>query len=709
MTAMRNAVLPCLLLAAPGLAQELPPPAPSQMVPAGATLEQITTLATRVVPSARQHRWLGLEFTAFVHFGMNTFTDREWGDGTEDPDTFAPTDFDARQWARSFRAAGMRGVVLTCKHHDGFCLWPTETTGHSVKATTWKDGEGDVVREVADACREAGLEFGIYLSPWDRNHPEFGTKGYNDVFRAQLRELLTGYGDLHDVWFDGAHAPKDDPETFDWVGHYALIRELQPGACISVMGPDVRWCGNEAGHTRDAEWNVIPMSTEDDRDASASWPVAGAYFGVEVTARDLGSRAKLEGARRLVWWPAMTNTSIRPGWFYHASQDGQVKSLDHLLDVYERSVGGGTQFLLNIPPDRRGLIHENDVARLREIGAVLRATYGTSLSDGARVVDSGPRQREVHLAAPAQVDVVVLAEDVRNHGQRVEAFVVEARGSDGAWTEIATGATIGPKRIVRTEPVTSDAFRVRITGDRAEPALATFSLHRRPTVLRAPVIERDAEGTVTIRTTPGTFARFTTDGTEPGPEAPRFVDPVSMPFGGTIRARSYAEGATIDVPAETDASVTLGLRRADLRIVTSSSEQAPDESAAMCIDGDPDTLWHSRWSPDVPDHPHRIVLDLGEIRNVTGLTYLPRQDGGANGTVTHCTVSVSVDGEAFVAAASDHEFANVRNNPVQQVIRFETPQRARYVEFRSLRAVDDKPWASAAEIGVLVATPTGDR
>jgi alpha-L-fucosidase len=706
---MRSAALSCLLLATSLQAQELPAPAPSQMVPAGATVEQVTALATRVVPSERQHRWLGLEFTAFVHFGMNTFTDREWGDGKEDPSTFAPTAFDARQWAQSFRAAGMRGVVLTCKHHDGFCLWPTGTTEHSVKASPWKDGKGDIVREVADACREAGLEFGIYLSPWDRNHEGFGTDKYNEVFRAQLRELLTEYGDLHDVWFDGAHAPKDDPKTFDWVGHYALIRELQPGACISVMGPDVRWCGNEAGNTRGAEWNVIPLRTEDDRDGSESWPVAGAYFGVEVTARDLGSRARLEGARRLVWWPAMTNTSIRPGWFYHASQDGQVKSLDHLLDVYERSVGGGTQFLLNIPPDRRGLIHENDVARLREIGAVLRATYGSSLSDGARVVDEGPRHREVHMSEPQSVDVVVLAEDVRNHGQRVEAFVLEARQADGTWTQVAEGQTIGPKRIVRFEPVTADAFRVRITADRAEPALATFSLHRRPAVLRAPVIRRSADGAVTIATKPGTFARYTTDGSEPGPGAVRYEAPFPLPFGGTVRARSYADGTVLDVPAETDATVTFGLRRADVRIHTSSSEQAPDEAASMCIDGDPSTIWHSRWSPDSPSHPHRLVLDLGEVRSVTGLTYLPRQDGATNGTITRCAVSISADGKAFEPAVQEHEFANVRNNPIQQAIRFEKPKRARFVEFRSLQSVDDKPWASAAEIGVLVAPVSADR
>jgi len=223
------------------------------------------------------------------------------------------------------------------------------------------------------------------------------------------------------------------------------------------------------------------------------------------------------------------------------------------------------------------------------------------------------------------------------------------------------------------------------------------------------VIRRSADGAVTIATKPGTFARYTTDGSEPGPGAVRYEAPFPLPFGGTVRARSYADGTVLDVPAETDATVTFGLRRADVRIHTSSSEQAPDEAASMCIDGDPSTIWHSRWSPDSPSHPHRLVLDLGEVRSVTGLTYLPRQDGATNGTITRCAVSISADGKAFEPAVQEHEFANVRNNPIQQAIRFEKPKRARFVEFRSLQSVDDKPWASAAEIGVLVAPVSADR
>jgi alpha-L-fucosidase len=671
------------------------------MVKAGASLDEIVEIASRVTPAARQHRWLALQFTAFVHFGMNTFTDREWGDGKESPDTFAPTAFDPRQWARAFRDAGMRAVVLTCKHHDGFCLWPTATTEHSVARSGWRDGEGDVVREVAEACREFGLEFGIYLSPWDRNREDLGKPGYDEVFRGQLRELLSGYGPLHDVWFDGAHAPRDDPETFDWVGHYALIRELQPDACISVMGPDVRWCGNEAGRTRASEWNVIPLPTEDERDASQSWSVAGAYFGVPVEEQDLGSRARLAGARRLVWWPAMTNTSIRPGWFWHPAEDGRVKSLDHLIDVWYRSVGGGTQFLLNVPPDTRGLVHENDVARLRELGAVLRATFGTAVSQGARI-DERERSRELWFAEPRRADVAVLAEDVRNHGQRVEAFELEA--SDGEdWRPVVRGTTIGPQRILRFEPVTARAFRLRITAARAEPALSTFSLHLRPAILRAPEIRRDADGLVTIDSAPGTTVRYSIDGSDPATGA-AYGGPFALPRGGTVRARAFAAAglAPLDLGVEAAASARFGLARGGWSIHAVDSEQAPDEAAARAIDGDPATLWHSRWSPEAPDHPHRIAIDLGRIHELTGFTYLPRQDGSHNGTIVRYDLRVSEDGRSWRSLIEDREFANVANHPIQQVVRFAGAERGRYVELVSRAAVDGRPWASAAEIGVLV-------
>jgi len=323
--------------------------------------------AGRVVPAERQVAWQGLEFQAFVHFGMNTFTDREWGQGTEDPRLFNPLEFDASQWAEAFKAAGMRGVVFSAKHHDGFCLWPSRFTDHSVAQSLWREGKGDAVREVADACRQAGLKFGVYLSPWDRHEPTYGdSPRYNDFFLNQLRELLTQYGEISEVWFDGAcgEGPNGKRQVYDWGAYWRLIRELQPRAVISIMGPDVRWIGNEAGVARESEWSVVPTSQMDD------WPAEkdpGGIAGINAQAPDLGStRAIAESARRggrLFWYPGQVDVSIRPGWFYHAAEDMRVKTIGHLLDIYYTSVGGNAQLLLNVPPDRRGRSRGSGAAR----------------------------------------------------------------------------------------------------------------------------------------------------------------------------------------------------------------------------------------------------------------------------------------------------------------------------------------------------------
>ena len=315
----------------------------------------------QVVPSPRQFAYQQLEFYAFVHFTVNTFTGREWGDGTEDPAIFNPEKLDARQWARAVKSAGMRGLILTCKHHDGFCLWPSRYTEHSVAHSPYQGGKGDIVRETAQACREEGLRFGAYLSPWDRNNPLYGQgKAYDDYFCAQLEELLTGYGDIFAVWFDGAcgEGPNGKKQYYDWERYYALIRKLQPGACINVCGPDIRWCGNEAGDTRPSEWSVVPARTRDtEKIASLSQQADDESFRqrkISASDKDLGSREALREEQELIWYPAEVNTSIRPGWFYHPEEDNQVKSLDTLLDVYVRSVGGNGTFLLNIPPRQRG-------------------------------------------------------------------------------------------------------------------------------------------------------------------------------------------------------------------------------------------------------------------------------------------------------------------------------------------------------------------
>jgi alpha-L-fucosidase len=458
---------------------------PVEILPAD-TVAGLVAKAAGVVPSERQLVWQALEFQAFVHFGMNTFTDREWGQGTEDPRLFNPTAFDAGQWVEAVRAAGIRGLIVTAKHHDGFCLWPSKFTSHSVRNSPWKGGTGDIVGEVAAACRKAGLAFGVYLSPWDRHEPSYGdSPRYNEHFKAQLRELLTQYGEISEVWFDGAcgEGPNGKRQVYDWPGYFALIRELQPKAVISIMGPDARWIGNEAGVTRESEWSVIPGVGDDD---SPDEKNPGGIARLDAQAKDLGSFGRIaEVARqggRLIWYPGQVDVSIRPGWFYHAAEDDKVKPLDHLLDIYYTSVGGNAQLLLNIPPDKRGRIHENDARRLRELGDRLQATFAVNLAAGASVPgrgtvppgDSPARGSQngaafpYELGGPKTFNVAMLKEDIRR-GQRVEAFALDIwDGTD--WKEVAAGTTIGWKKLLRFQAVDAAKVRVRILKTRGEPA-----------------------------------------------------------------------------------------------------------------------------------------------------------------------------------------------------------------------------------------------
>ena len=330
--------------------------------------------AAHIVPSPRQLRWQELELTAFFHFGINTFPDREWGDGKEDLSLFNPTRLDARQWVRVAKEAGFRQVILTAKHHDGFCLWPSKYTDHTIANTPYKNGHGDIVKEFADACHEYGMGMGLYLSPWDRNSPVYGDSAkYNALFLNWLTELLTQYGRVDEVWFDGANGegPNGKKQVYAFEAWYHLIRQLQPQAVIAIMGPDVRWVGTETGEGRWTEWSVLPDQTF-------------APLG-NLMDSDLGGRERLMKAKGLIWYPAETDVSIRPGWFYHAREDSAVRSPAGLMDLYFSSVGRNSVLLLNIPPDREGLI------KLMRISAacggwrrLMDGTFGVDLAAGAK-------------------------------------------------------------------------------------------------------------------------------------------------------------------------------------------------------------------------------------------------------------------------------------------------------------------------------------
>lgn len=443
-------------------------------------------LSARPRPSPSQLAWQRAELAMFTHFGVNTFTDREWGDGTESPQLFNPARFDARHWARAAKQAGFASIVLTAKHHDGFCLWPSAHTKHSVASSPWRDGRGDVVREVATACAAEGLGLGLYLSPWDRHEPTYGSGApYMDFYCAQLKELLTQYGPVVEVWFDGANGegPNGKRQTYDWPRIHALVRQLQPSAVMfSDAGPDVRWIGNEKGVAGETCWSTIDP---------ASVPYAG------YDAPNVGELLQHGDRDGSVWRPGETDVSIRPGWFYHPSEDGKVRSASNLMELYFSSVGRNSKLLLNVPPTRDGVLHESDVRNLLDFGTQRRELLAHDLARNAKVLESGRGARaivdgnpdsywsaatgamhatvELQLRAPAECNVVRLQEGVA-FGQTIEEWTVSAEDG-GGWRDVAHGTTIGCTRLARFDTVRARHWRLAISSSIGALCLATFGLH----------------------------------------------------------------------------------------------------------------------------------------------------------------------------------------------------------------------------------------
>lgn len=491
-----------LAVATPALAQEAGEKANYFIIQPGETEADIIRKAANVVPTPRQLRWQQLELTAFFHVGVNTFTNREWGTGKEDPAIFNPSQLDARQWVRVAKEAGIKQVILTAKHHDGFCLWPTATTEHSVKNSPWKNGQGDLMKDVAEACKEYGIGFGVYLSPWDMNSPVYGSDAYNDLFIEQLTELLTNYGQIDEVWFDGANGegPNGKKQVYDFDRWYQHIRKLQPTATIAIMGPDVRWVGTETGYGRETEWSVVPADNLDQNSVAANSQQAVAFKPTgDMRGEVLGGREQIRNAKGLVWYPAETDVSIRPGWFYHPAEDDKVKSPEKLLDIYYSSVGRNGVLLLNIPPDTRGLIHENDVKALQGWKKLIDDTFTQNLAQGAKVKVSGKNKKamldgkydthfttksekdttavvELQLKGTQTFDVLMLQENI-SVGQRVEKFVFEY-WKDGQWQKATEGTTIGYKRLLRFEPITTNKVRLRIESSRLNPTISEIGLFK---------------------------------------------------------------------------------------------------------------------------------------------------------------------------------------------------------------------------------------
>ncbi len=451
------------------------------------------------VPDERQMGWHEMEQNAFIHFTINTFTDKEWGYGDESPELFNPTDLDVDQWVSVLKETGFKGVILTCKHHDGFSLWPTAYSEHSIKNSPLQEGKADIVKEVSEACKKHGLKFGVYLSPWDRNRADYGQPSYIDYYRNQLKELFTNYGPVFEMWFDGANGGDgyyggarekreiDRQTYYDWPTTLDLVRSMQAQVLFfSDAGPDLRWCGNERGVMGETNWNTISVDT--------LYAGKSGITGLLNTGSEDGNK----------WVPGEVDTSIRPGWFYHASEDSLVKTPEQLFDIYLSSVGHGSTLLLNIPPDRRGKFHENDVASLKGYKAILDSVFATDLALGANVKASEVRGNSSGFAAQLVVDgdqntywttndetktgsleidlgeektirFVQLQEFIKL-GQRVKSFTVEV-WKDNSWSKVAEGTTIGYKRILKIDPVNSSKIKVTISDSKACPVISSVSLY----------------------------------------------------------------------------------------------------------------------------------------------------------------------------------------------------------------------------------------
>jgi alpha-L-fucosidase len=611
------------------------------------------------IPTPAQLEWHEMEMYALIHFGVDTYTDKEWGFGDENPKILNPVKFDAKQIVAAAKAAGFKGVVVVAKHHDGLCIWPTKTTEHSISNTPWKDGKGDMLQEYREACDALGMKLGVYVSPWDRNSPHYGTPKYLEIYREQLREVYSNYGKLFISWHDGANggdgyygganeARKIDRNTYyDWPNTWAITRKMQPGAVIfGDVGPDVRWVGNEEGHAGETSWATYTPLAPD----AGKTPANGYVQHLRG----------IEGTRNGKYWmPAEADVSLRPGWFYHASQNHQVKSPAVLMDLYYKSVGRGANLDLGLSPNRDGLLDDTDVNALKGFGELVQETFKENLAKGATLKASNIRGNSTAKFGPVNLldedrysywstddaihtptltlvlpeertfNVIRLRENIKL-GQRIEAVEVEAL-QDDKWTKIGAATSIGANRLIRlSEPVKAKQLRLHIRKSPVSIALSDFGLYMEPKRLE------------------------------------------------TARAQVTANAGEVS--------------KSGWKIIA----PAADDQAKNAIDGNPATIWTAESTAGFK--PASIDIDLGFPIEISAFSYLPRQDKKTDGVADQYSFYVSEDGKTYREVASG-EFSNIRANPIEQVISLKEKVQARYIRFVGKRSLDGKG-ITIAELGI---------
>lgn len=679
----------------------------------GSTEQQIVETAAKIVPSQRQLAWQRLETTAFVHFGLNAFYNQEWGHGTEDPARFNPTRLNTDQWAKVISEAGFKMLIMTCKHHDGFCLWPSKFTNHTIANSPWRQGNGDLVKEVSESCRKYNLKFGVYLSPWDRHESSYGISDeYNKFFLNQLTELLTNYGTVDEVWFDGAcgEGPNGKKQIYDWASYYSLIRKLQPQAVIAVMGPDVRWVGTESGYGRETEWSVVPYELANQQKIAEGSQQTSLKEGFTPTGDmvnpDLGSRLKIKNAKSLIWYPSEVDVSIRPGWFWHESENNRVKTPEKLLDIYFSSVGRNSLLLLNIPPDTFGLINQADVRSLTAWIDARQAIFKDNFASAAKITSPGntpeisiltdnfdstswnmgdeyPCSFELELKSVSSINVLLLQENI-SIGQRIEHFKLEAWVND-AWKQVAEGTTVGFKRLIRFNTVVTKKVRFTIDQARLEPALAEFGLYRQlPEVSANPSSASFTQSVEVVISATEDDSRifYTTDGSIPDENSLLYTLPIRIDQSTELRFVAIRNDGTHGFPSKASFSKA----KYGITLVNAPDEKYSGGGPLGLVDGASGSIdfadghWSGFNGTDL-----EAVIDLGSVKklNEFGISFNESTKSWIFGPQT-VEFLISEDGNSFERIYSK-SFEKAANDSEKLIyVNFQNKCRARYIKVKAV-------------------------